>query len=108
MWSKTKSREFVTESLRRLRRRVLTEGSPFFRVIDSSGNHRDFCEGSDGGFDSVKTAKRAAFDCALDLASCHVGSSVFVSERRELDGVQVLVKCTEVSYCYMEGFQNGR
>lgn len=76
-------------------------------MIDSFGNHRDFCEGSDGGFDSVKAAKRAAFDCALDLASCNVGGSVFVSERRELDGVQVLVKCSEVSYCYFEGFQNG-
>lgn len=107
MWSKPSS-NFVSDSLRRLRRRVLSEGTPFFRVIDASGNRRDFSEGPDGGFDSIKTAKRAAFECALDLASCQVGSSVFVSERRELDGVQVLVKCSEVSYCFMEGLQNGR
>lgn len=102
MWFLSKSRDFASQSLRRLRRKVLDEGEPLFRVLSTSGKVRDFAVGPDGS-ESYKVARAAAFDFALDLASLDVGSSVFVSERRELDGVQVLVRTSEVSWSMMGG-----
>lgn len=92
----------LSASLRRLRRRVLSEGETFFRVISPQFGSRDF---HDARFDDPEycSARKDAEDYALDLASLDVGSSVFISERKILDGVQVLVKTREISFEFMQG-----
>lgn len=102
MWSKRSSS--ISESLRELRARVLSEGEVFFRVIDPHGTHTtDFFVGDDGGYSSARTARHAAFSHALDLASYDVGVSVFVSERRRLDGVQVCAGSWELNWSFLDG-----
>lgn len=105
MWNRRKRCD-VSASLRSLRRRILDEGSTLFRVIGPGFDHRDFVSGPDAPYCSDDDAKKAAFHYALDLASLSVGQSMFVSERRELDGVQILVKASEV--CWELGVCDGK
>lgn len=102
MWRKP--RPDLAASLRSLRRRVVAEGDTFFRVFAPGFEPRDFGFGDvDETFADYRTAKKAAEDYALDLASFYVGSSVFISERKKLDGVQVAVSSREVSFSFLEG-----
>lgn len=104
MWFKARKAP-VSETLRQLRRRVLDEGMTLYRVLGPGFEHRDFVSGPDAPYCSDADARKAAFHYALDLASLSVGSSMFVSERRELDGMQVLVRADEV--CWEWGFSHG-
>ena len=90
-WFDKKPRPNLSASLRALRRRVLDEGEPLFRVMCSNG----FMVGD---FDTRNEAENRA----LDFASFQVGDSVFVSERRVLDGVQVQVSCKEFSFSFLD------
>lgn len=93
-WFAKKPRSDISSSLRRLRRRVLEEGETFFRVVVPAGARS-------AEFDTRNEAE----NYALDLASYFVGDSLFVSERRRLDGVQVQVSCKEFSFSFLDGMR---
>lgn len=93
MWFKSSGKTDIRASLRALRSRILADGAPFFRVITDGFDSRDFFQVDD---ESYESCRKRAREYALDLASTRIGSSVFVSERRELDGVQALVGVQEI------------
>lgn len=89
-WYTKKPRSDLSRSLREIRKRIVSDGDRFWRVIGPGFDSRDF--------DSQSEADHYA----AGLASLSVGSSLFVSERAKLDGVQVQISCREWCFSFME------